>query len=119
LVRNGTGLSKIELAIGECKTSQPIEQQDIDSLSRVARGLASHYIEPYVVFSKTAKFSDDELALIRPLLDAREYHVILFGQDELEPYFPYERSKDKLGDKRLVMNLSDFANNTKIIYFSK
>jgi hypothetical protein len=52
-------------------------------------------------------------------IDAQDRRrVILWSGDELEPYFLYERSKDRLGGERHAVSLGHMANVTHRLHFS-
>jgi hypothetical protein len=44
--------------------------------------------------------------------------VILWSRDELEPSYPYERSRANLGDRWRAGSLTDITNMTQRLYFS-
>jgi hypothetical protein len=71
----------------------------------------------FILFSKTGTFSPEEIALANTLNTEHRRRVILWSRDELEPYYPYERSKDKLGDRWQTSTLTDLANSTHALFF--
>jgi hypothetical protein len=75
--------------------------------------------DAFVLFSKTGTFSPDEIALARTLNTKYRRRVILWSREELEPYFPYERSKDTLGVRWSSGTLTDLANNTHALFFEE
>ena len=42
-----------------------------------------------------------------------------WSREELEPYYPYERSKDKLGNRWLSGTLTDLANSAHALFFEE
>jgi hypothetical protein len=56
--------------------------------------------------------------LARTLNGEYRRRVILWSGDELEPYFLYERSKERLGGEEHAVSLSDMANVTHRLYFA-
>src|SRR6202034_1032654 len=52
---------KIELAIGEAKSSGEITAEDVAHLAQVANALPKERFQPYIIFSKTGPFSAEEI----------------------------------------------------------
>jgi len=69
------------------------------------------------MFAKTDRFTPDEIALARTL-NSRRQRVILWSQDELEPYHVYERSEHRLPEKlKYSRTLTDLARITNVLWF--
>jgi len=108
----------VDVAFGECKTELPFNEEDVRKLRALADAIPRDVAVSYIIFSKTGIFSAVEVALARTLNKEHERRVILWSRDELEPYYVYERSKDRLGQDMHVHSLADMANATHRLYFS-
>jgi hypothetical protein len=75
-----------QVALGECKSNRPIDQRDLESLSRIASLIGSRRIHPFLLFAKTMDFTDEEIALLRPAEGEGPGRTILLGPDWLEAY---------------------------------
>lgn len=114
----GMSETPVQIVFGEAKTEGPIDAEDIRKLGKLADAIPREIAQAYVLLSKTGKFSPDEIALARSLNTKHRRRVILWSRDELEPYYPYERSREKLGDNWHAISLSDVARITHQLYFS-
>jgi hypothetical protein len=99
-----------QLLIGECKTSGTITAQDVEHLAKVADALPHRRLNVFLVFAKTGKFSDEEVATIAAAQDKWRSRIILMSQDELEPYFMYERHPQE--PRLQTTGVEDLAANT-------
>jgi len=113
----GVDESAVQIVFGETKTDGPIDAEDIRKLGKLADAIPQDIAQTYILLSKTGTFSAEEVALARALNPKYRKRVILWSRDELEPYFLYERSKDKLGDGWHAISLSDMARITQHLYF--
>jgi hypothetical protein len=111
--------SRVEIAIGECKTRQPITAQDVDNLRRVADAFPEDRFSVYVVFSKLGDFDDDEIALIRTLNQGDRRRAIILTTRELEPWHVYERTEKEFEIDRHGVSLSDMALVTQAVFFDQ
>lgn len=121
LVAGYDGLQEAPLQIifGECKSEGgEIDADDIHKLGSLADAVPPELADAYIMFSKTGTFVDDELMLIRSLNSEHHRRVIIWSEDELEPYFVYERSKEELGDKFYSSGLSEMASVTETLFFA-
>ena len=86
--------SRIEIAIGECKSSGgTINQDDVDNQRLVWEKFNKAGFDCYMTFSKTAdSFTDEELNLFNKIVDDGLPVVLLLNR-ELEPYHPYAFNK--------------------------
>jgi hypothetical protein len=108
--------------LGECKDLGPIDpvefERDLENLRRVADALPPDRFEAFILFSKLAPFTPDEVARARTLNDEYRRRVILLTAQELEPYMMYERTKLA---HPTIMGLAstpeDLAQTTANIYF--
>jgi hypothetical protein len=106
----------VQIVLGEAKSEGAFDAQDVRKLSLLADAVPRELADVFILFSKTGTFSPDEITLTRTLNTHRP-RVILWSREELEPYYPYERSKDKLGSRWLGGTLVDLANNTHALFF--
>jgi hypothetical protein len=114
----GISESPVQLLFGEAKTGRPIDEQDVRKLGKLAKAVPAHLAQSFILFSKTDTFSTDEVRLARTLNSEYKRRVILWSRDELEPYFLYERAKDRLGDRRYASTLTDMADVTQRLWFT-
>jgi hypothetical protein len=110
--------SPVQLLFGEAKTGKPIDEEDVRKLGKLAMAVPTHLAQCFILFSKTDTFSSDEVSLARSLNSEYKRRVILWSRDELEPYFLYERAKDKLGKNSTAVTLTDMANITQRLWFT-
>jgi hypothetical protein len=114
----GISESPVQLLFGEAKTGGAIDEQDVRKLGKLAKAVPKHLAQSFVLFSKTDTFSADEVRLARTLNSEYERRIILWSRDELEPYHPYERAKDRLGDRISASALTDMADVTQRLWFA-
>jgi hypothetical protein len=115
---NRNGEASVGIAFGECKTEMPFDEQDVRKLRALADVVPRSLAASYIIFSKTGIFSDAEIALAKSLNSEYRKRVILWSKDELEPYYVYERSKDRLGQDWHANSLADMAQITHRLYFT-
>jgi len=102
--------------LGECKDKQSITIDDITNLKRVADSFPSKRFKTFVVLSKLASFSTEEIENARTLnIDQRR--AILLTHRELEPYHIYERTEAELGIGGHASSPEEMAEMTEKIYF--
>jgi hypothetical protein len=75
--------------------------------------------ESFILVSKTGTFSREEIELLASLNGKYQQRVIVWSRDELEPFYAYERSREKLGDNWHAVSLSDMARITQQLYFAR
>ena len=118
LTRNHSG--RVQLVIGECKSNADIPeadlQKDLDNLMKVAGAFSASHISVYVLFSKTADFTDSELAQFRDAYKQYHYPLILLSRRELEPYEVYDWTEKELGERIRASELEGMASATTKIY---
>jgi hypothetical protein len=116
-----TGISEapVQIVFGEAKSEGAFDAQDVRKLGRLADAVPRELADAFVLFSKTGTFTSDEIALARTLNTEHRRRVILWSREELEPYYPYERSKDTLGDRWLSGTLNDLAKSTHALFFKE
>jgi hypothetical protein len=114
----GISEAPVQIVFGEAKTEGPIDAQDIRKLGKLADAVPRELAHAYILLSKTGTFLSGEIALAKTLNTGHRRRVILWSRDELEPYYPYERSRDKLGDNWHAVSLSDMARITHQLHFT-
>jgi hypothetical protein len=120
LIAGALGISEspVQLLFGEAKTAKPIDEEDICKLGKLANSIPRDLAQAFILFSKTETFSPEEIHLAKSLNSDHQRRVILWSRDELEPYFPYERSADKLGQSQYATTLTDMADVTHRLWFT-
>ena len=108
----------IEIGIAECKDQGgEINQEDINNFKSIRNKFKKVNIECYFIFSKTAKFTPQEINLFKNL-EKKKIGCILFTDKELEPFDPYEEYKDKELFSIHPMSLKELVINSKYIYLN-
>jgi hypothetical protein len=107
----------IEIGIAECKNQGEINQDDIEHFKLMKNKFKKVNIECYFIFSKTAKFTPQEINLFKNL-EKEKIGCILFTDKELEPFDPYEEYKDKELFSIHPMSLRELVINSKYIYLN-
>jgi hypothetical protein len=108
--------SKVQLAIGECKTRKEITEQDVNNLMSIADVLESRGIETFIVISKLQQFSTEECALIARANSRLRQRAIILTEKELESWFPYTWAEAIPGPRYYGSSLEDFAAATAALY---
>jgi hypothetical protein len=105
------------IAVGECKARRgEISEEDVTNLVQVADAFPQERIHAYIVFSKTAPFTADEIARCRAAQPAGRTRILLSDR-ELEPYFVYERAAKEFQIDSTAISLEDLARTTHMLYF--
>jgi hypothetical protein len=117
-----TSAGKTTILLGECKDQGPVKldefETDVDHLRRVADALPRQRFETFVVLSKLAPFTPEEIQRAKVLNDKYRRRVILLTARELEPYMIYERTKLEFKNIRGYGSTpEDLAATTADIYF--
>ena len=112
------GESPVQMVFGEAKSEGAFDEQDVRKLGLLADAVPHDLAEIFILFSKTGTLSREEIALARTLNSGHTRRVILWSRDELEPFYPYQRSRARLGDAWAAATLTDMANVTHRLYFS-
>lgn len=110
---------RVQLAIGECKTRKPITQDDVQNLLRVARSFPTDRFDVFLIFTKLADFSDEELALIAAANEEFVRRVVILTPRELDHWHPYERAAELFDIDRTIIDLEGMAEATHRIFFEK
>jgi len=89
------------LILGECKDQGPIRladfKRDVDNLRIVADAVPRDRFKTFVLLSKLAPFTLEEIDCARALNDQYRLRAILLTAQELEPYDIYEREGSGAG----------------------
>lgn len=107
---------RIQVLIGECKTRQPISEQDVANLRRVADAFPKDSFDVYIVFAKLADFSAEEIQRISSLNDEFRRRAIMLTARELEPWFIYERAEKIFDIIKHAVTFREMADNTHDIF---
>ncbi len=108
--------------LGECKDQGPIKleefEADVENLRRVADALPWRRFEAFIVLSKLAPFTPEEIERAKTLNHEYQRRVILLTARELEPYMMYERTKLEFKNIRGYGGTPEqLAQTTAEIYF--
>jgi hypothetical protein len=106
-----------QIAIGECKTRKPITKDDVEKLKSVASAFPPSRFDVFIIFSKLAPFTQDEIDCAAGLNDQYHRRVILLTERELEPYYLYEKTEKEFDIRAHAGSFEDMANVTHEIYF--
>jgi hypothetical protein len=116
-----------ELILGECKDrgkdptdprgGDTITQEDVDRIRRVADAFPKNRFDVYILLSKLAPFTSNEIAAAKTLNSKYRHRVILLTSDELEPYRIYERLSDPHKQRAHSGSAQQLAASTAMIYF--
>lgn len=106
----------VEIVLSECKTRDEISQGDIDNLSAVAEKLSAVGLKVFLLFSKTAVFTQDEIDRCKRIKSRASGGTILLSARELEPYFMYERASKEFHVETHGVSFDDMADATRCIY---
>ena len=110
---------RIHLAIGECKSLGPISEDDVQNLLKVARAFPNDRFDVFLIFTKLAEFSEEELTLIAAANDDYMPRVIILTPRELDHWFPYERASALFDIDSIITDLHGMARATQRIFFEK
>jgi hypothetical protein len=120
VVSGALGISElpVQIVFSEVKTEGSFDAQDVRKLGALADAVPRELAQAYILFSKTGTFSHEEIAMAKGLNSEYTRRVILWSREELEPFYPYERAREKLGERWTAGALTDMANVTQKLYFS-
>lgn len=107
---------RVQLGIGEAKTSNLIERQDIALLDSIADTLSEAPIDVFRIFAKTSAFSADELSAIAENRRRFPPRVILLGPKELALYDYSHAIEAESGVRRRSYDLEGLAQLTSGTY---
>jgi hypothetical protein len=120
VVAGAAGLDEtpVQLLFGEAKTGKEFDGDDVRKLGNLADAVQPRG-SAFIMFAKTEAFTENEIRLARTLNSDHHWRVILWSRDELEPYDVYERSGEKLGQRKYAGTLTDMARITHQLWFAE
>lgn len=114
---------KTAIILGECKDQGPIKlnkfEEDVEKLRRAADALPRRRFKTFVLLSKLAPFTPEEIERAKTLNDTYRWRAILLTARELEPYFIYECTKAEFAIKEHASTPEDLAEATFEMYFKE
>lgn len=117
VVAGGIDESPVQILFGEAKTHTPFDVTDVRKLGRLADAIPRDLAQTFILFAKTDAFTSDEIALGQTLNESHRQRVILWSQEELEPYGVYERSEGRVGQSLYATTLTEMARATHHLWF--
>lgn len=116
------GKEETVVVLGECKDRGPVKpdefKRDVENLRRVADALPHRRVETFVLLSKLAPFTAEEIEEAATLNHKYHRRVILLTARELEPYMMYERTQLEFKNIRGYGGTAEeLAETTAEIYF--
>jgi hypothetical protein len=119
IIAGASGISEppVQILLGEAKTHTPFDADDVRKLGKLADAIPQEMAQTFVMFAKTDTFTSEEVALAKTLNGEHRWRVVLWSQDELEPYRVYERSAGRLGQLKYATTLTDMARATSLLWF--
>jgi hypothetical protein len=110
---------KVSIAVGECKDAKgEISADDVRNMMAVADAFPRSHFHTYVIFAKTAPFTQEEIDRCREARNGGgRTNIILLSDRELEPYFVYERAARDFEIDKTAISLHDLARTTCQLYF--
>jgi hypothetical protein len=105
--------------VGECKDAKgEISADDVRNMMAVADAFPRNHFHTYVIFAKTAPFTQEEIDRCKEAQKGGgRSSIILLSDRELEPYFVYERAAKDFEIDSTAISLSDLARTTYQLYF--
>jgi hypothetical protein len=94
------------LVIGECKTNHPFNQNDLSNLLRVSNCFHDTEVDVFIVFSKLAQFTDDELKLVRDQPPEVREKIVLLDVGALESEEAFKSTKGRALDIQRLAHAS-------------
>lgn len=109
------------IILGECKDRGPLKiaefREAVDGLHKLALALPKERFKTFVLLTKLAPFTSEEIEVARTLNDERHLRAILLTDQELEPYDIYERSTIVSERRKYASTPEDLAWATFEQYF--
>jgi hypothetical protein len=94
------------LVIGECKTNKEFNQNDLSNLLRVSSHFRDTDVDVYIVFSKLARFTENELKLIRDQPPETRQRIVLLDIEALETEHTFRATKVMILDMERLARAS-------------
>jgi hypothetical protein len=102
---------RVQVVLGECKTTDAVTTRDAHNLLRVAEVLEKAGFQVFVIFAKLAEFGPGDIDACQRVNGEYHQRAIMLGPAELEPYrIPNIRGHDLL---------EQLASTTDERYFAK
>jgi hypothetical protein len=127
MTTEGPSSGRTDLILGECKDrgrnpadsrgGDTITQADIDRIRKVADAFPKNRFNAYILISKLAPFTPNEIAAAKTLNSKYQTRVILLTPNELEPYHIYDRQPEPLKQHMRGGSAQQLAAATAMIYF--
>jgi hypothetical protein len=90
----------------------------VANLTRLADVFEGSSVQPFIVFAKVGSFSAEEIERCKLAQTKYRLRVIMLSEQELEPYFVYERTALEYEIDSTAIDLDDLAKATQGIFFS-
>lgn len=111
---------RISVVIAECKDVGPINPaefaRDVKNMGCVADALSKVGLRAYVLFTKLAPFTQEEIDAALSLNDQNRNRVILLTERELEPGSIADSLEGRLDQHTYSHSVNDLANITERLY---
>ena len=127
MTTEGLASDRTQIILGECKDrgrdpadtrgGDTITQADIDRIGKVADAFPKNRFNVYILISKLAPFTQNEIAAAKTLNSQYKTRVILLTPNELEPYRIYDRLPEPLKQRVRGSSAQQLADATSMIYF--
>jgi hypothetical protein len=127
MTTEGLSSSLTEVILGECKDrgkdpadprgGDTITQADVDRIRNVAEAFPKSRFNVYILISKLAPFTPNEITAAKTLNSQYQTRVILLTPDELEPYHIYDRLTSPLRQIAHGGSAQQLAVATAMIHF--
>jgi hypothetical protein len=108
---------RVQILLGEAKTHSVFDAEDVRKLGLLADAIPPDLADAFIMFAKTDAFTEAEVRLAQTLNQQYRKRVILWSREELEPYYVYERSENRLGQRRYAAALTEMAAVTERLWF--
>jgi hypothetical protein len=110
---------RIQIAIGECKTRNPIATADVTNLMAVADAFPTDRYDVFLVFARLTPFCAEEIDLIKKVNGRYHSRAIMLTERELEPQFVYERTAQEFDIQQIAASFEDMAAATVRVFFEE
>ncbi len=118
LIAEAPRTKTLHVGIGECKSDGgEITSDDVTKLTRVADALTTKSCEAFIIFSKTSRFTPEEVERCKAAQAKYRRRVILLSERELKPYYLYEQTAKEFEINQHASSFEQMAQATHNIYF--
>lgn len=111
--------NRVQIAIGECKDQDEINEDDVSKLRLAAEALEEKNIQVFVIFAKLGEFTSKELERCEAVNGKYERRLILFTTRELEPYHLYEKAAKEFDIRGYAVSFEDMVNITHTVFYEQ